>query len=331
LTTRSKSTRAKRFSRRFSTLIFLGAIVATAGAAAKAPSPPPQGAPQGAQQASASAEPPDIALSSALSAACREDSGAFALSLPTDNAAAFRALPEAQRFAMMKRFVLLDSPGKVLLSTSSHGQKVVRCESPGYTTEMHLGEPKLYENLAFVPIEIPVAGENARKIRFGFVRENGKWKLLSVGLMLLDIPAMARQWAQADLDATEDAAISDLRTLASALETYRRAYGRLPDSLSLLGPAPPDGASPEAASLVDADLASGGKDGYTIRYTIAPAAGNLPEQEAVKAETFSLSSSPKEYGKTGQRSFFLDSSGILRGADKQGAMAASTDPRIGPS
>jgi hypothetical protein len=33
----------------------------------------------------------------------------------------------------------------------------------------------------------------------------------------------------------------------------------------------------------------------------------------------------------GRRSFFLDSSGILRGADKQGGVATSTDPRIGPS
>jgi len=99
----------------------------------------------------------------------------------------------------------------------------------------------------------------------------------------------------------------------------------------VLGPAPPSGVSPETAGLLDADLAAGNKDGYTIRYNITPAPGGTPEDEANKAETFSLSSSPKEYGKTGRRSFFLDSSGILRGADKQGSVATASDPRIGPS
>jgi hypothetical protein len=288
------------------------------------------GAKARAQQQQANANP-ETALSDALSAACRQDSPAFANSLTADNAAAFRALPGAQRTAMMKRFVLLEEPGRVLLSTSSNGQKIVRCESPSYTTEMRLGETKLRENLAYVPMEIPIPGEDPRKITFGFVREGGSWRLLSVGLILLDVPAMAKQWEQADLDAAEDAGIADLRSVAVALDTYRRAYGELPETLAALGPAPPNGVSPEAASLLDADLAKGDKDGYTIRYTITPGAGGPAEEDAIKAETFSLSSSPKEYGKTGRRSFFLDSSGILRGADKQGGIATSTDPRIGPS
>jgi len=274
---------------------------------------------------------PETALSDALSAACRQDSPAFANSLTADNAAAFRALPGAQRTAMMKRFVLLEEPGRALLSTSVNGQKIVRCESPGFTTEMRLGGTRVRENLAFVPMEIPITGEDPRKITFGLVREGGDWKLLSVGLILLDVPAMAKQWEQADLEASEDAAIADLRLVALALETYRRAYGKLPDTLMALGPAPPNGVSPEAASLLDADLAAGNKDGYTIRYGITPAGGSLAQEEADKAETFSLASSPKEYGKTGRRSFFLDSSGILRGTDKQGGVASASDPRIGPS
>jgi type II secretory pathway pseudopilin PulG len=280
------------------------------------------------QQASAN---PETALSDALSAACRQDSPAFANSLTADNAAAFRELPGTQRTAMMKRFVLLEEPGRVLLSTGSNGQKIVRCESPSFTTEMRLGETRVRENLAYVPMEIPITGDDPRKITFGLVREGGNWKLLSVGLILLDVPQMAKQWEQADLDASEDAAIADLRSVATALDTYRRAYGTLPDTLAVLGPAPPNGISPEAASLLDADLAAGSKDGYTIRYSVTPAPGNLTEEEANKAETFSLVSSPKEYGKTGRRSFLLDSSGVLRGADKQGGLATTTDPRIGPS
>ena len=284
-----------------------------------------------AQQQPQAGANPETALSDALTAACKQDAPAFANELTADNAAAFRALPPAQRTAMMKRFVLLEEAGRSLLSTSSVGQKIVRCESPSFTTEMRLGQTRVRENLAFVPMEIPIAGEDPRMITFGFVREGGNWKLISVGLLMLDVPAMAHQWEQADLDAGEDAAIADLRSVAAALDTYRRAYGKLPDTLNALGPAPPNGVSPDTASLVDADLAGGNKDGYAIRYTITPAAGGQSEEDAAKAETFFLVSSPKEYGKSGKRSFFLDSSGVLRGADKQGAPATTADPRVGSS
>jgi len=283
-----------------------------------------------AQQPQQKAPSPETVLTDALSAACKQDAAPFANSLTADNAAAFRALTGPQRTAMMKRFVLLEDAGRPLLSTGASGHQVVRCESPGISTEMRFGETRLRENLAFVPMEIPVPGDAPRSITFGLVREGGNWKLLSLGLMLLDVPAMAKQWEQSDLDAREDAAIANLRAVAAALETYRRAYGKLPDSLEALGPAPPGGGvSPEAAGLVDAELASGSKDGYAIRYTITPPSAHLPEDEASKAETFSLAASPAEYGKTGRRSFFLDSSGVLRGSDKQGGVAAATDPRVG--
>ncbi len=274
---------------------------------------------------------PETSLSDALSAACRQDSPAFANSLTADNGAAFRALPGPQRTAMMKRFVLLDEPGRVLLSTGTNGKRIVRCESPSFTTEMRLGDTKLRENLAFVPMEVPIKGEDPRTITFGLVREGGNWKLISVGLILLDVPTMAKQWAQADLDAGEDTAIADLRSVAAAIVTYRNAYGLLPESLTVLGPAPPGGVSPDTAGLIDASLATGEKDGYIIRYTILPPVDIAPGEDSGKAVAFSLASSPKEYGKIGRRSFFLDNTGNLRGADKQGAVADSTDPRIGPS
>ena len=193
---------------------------------------------------------------------------------------------------------------------------------------MRFGATRLRENLAFIPMEIPITGEAPRTITFGLVREGGNWKLLSVGLVLLDIPLMAKQWEQADMDAREDNAIANLRAVAAALETYRRAYGDWPESLALLGPAPPGGVSPQAAGLVDADLAAGTKDGYAIRYTIVPTATPTSDN-ADKPETFVLAASPTEYGKTGRRSFFLDATGVLHGDDKQGGMATSADPRVG--
>jgi hypothetical protein len=272
---------------------------------------------------------PETALSGALSAACRQDAAAFANFLTSDNATAYRALPAPQRTALMKRFVLLEDPGRPLLSTSTNGHPVVRCEAPGISTEMRFGETRTRENLAFILMEIPLPGEPSRSITFGLVREGGNWKLLSVGLILLDIPSMAKQWKQADLEAQEDDTIAALRKLATALETYRRAYGKLPDSLEPLGPAPKGEISPETADLVDAELSAGSKGGYAIRYRIVPVGGNLPEEDANQAAKFELAATPVEYGKTGRRSFFLDSGGNLRGADKQGAVATSADPHIG--
>jgi hypothetical protein len=285
-------------------------------------------APIAAQAQQQAASDPAGTLSSALSAACRQDPEAFANFLTAENAAAYRSLPGVQRTGMMKRFVLLDDPGRPLLSTGANGRSIVRCEAPGVATEMRLGEPRVHDNLAFVPMEIPLPNEPARAITFGLVKESGNWKLLSVGLLMLDVPSMAKQWAQADLEAHEDDAIANLRTLATALDTYRRAYGKLPESLTPLGPAAKGAISPETAGLLDSELATGARDGYTFRYTIVPAAGNLPEEDAEKAAGYTLAATPDQYGDTGKRSFFLNSAGLLRGDDKQGKVATSLDPVI---
>ncbi len=257
-------------------------------------------------------------LAEALTAACRQDAAQFARTLTTDNAAVFRELAAGTRLALMKRFVLLDEPGRPLLSSDPQGHTVVRCEVPGLTAEFRFGETRLRENLAFVPVEVT----GARRIDFGLVREGGGWKLLSVGLLLLELPALARQWESAELEASEAAAIAALRKIAESVGTYRRAFGRLPESLDQLGPAPKTGISLEAAGLVDAELAAGKKGGYLFRYRSLP-----PSQEGAEPG-FELAASPAEYGKMGRRSFFLDSSGALRGADKHGAVATPTDPRV---
>jgi type IV pilus assembly protein PilA len=275
-------------------------------------------------------EKPETVLAEALSAACRQDADSFAGFLTADNATAYRSLPVEERTAFMRRFVLLDDPGRPLLSTSASGHPVVRCEAPGVTSEMRFGETHVRDNLAFIPIQIPMGNEPSRAITFGLVRESGSWKLLSAGLLLLNIPEMAKQWKQEDVKAHEKQAIASLRELASALETYRKDYGKLPETLAALGPAPKNGVSPEAAGLVDADLAAGKKNGYTFRYSLTPLSGNLTEEEAAQAMGFQLAATPDEYGKTGQMSFYLDSTGVLRGADKQGAVASSSDPRIEP-
>jgi len=252
-----------------------------------------------------------------LSAACKANQSDFAGYLTADNAAAFRALPEAQRTQLMKRFSLSDSAGRPLLSSDEKNHIVLRCETEDITIEFRFGTPRIRENLAFIPVDVV----DAQSAQFGLVREGGNWKLLSLGLVLIDIPQLSVQWAEQDLESREAAAAETLRVIADAVETYRRAFGKLPDTLAQLGPAPKDQVSPDQASLVDAQIAAGEKGGYRFRYRNASAAD-------ADTPSFELTATPAEYGKSGRKSFFLDTSGKIHAADKRGAMAVASDAII---
>ncbi len=278
---------------------------------------------------SAFANDPAAALADALLAACRQDATVFATHLTAQSSAAYLALPSAQRIDLLKRFVLLDDPGKPLLATDEKGHDVVRCEAGGVQSELRFGPTEVHDNLAFIPVTVPQADEEEQSARFGLIREDGKWKLLSLGLLLLDVPSLAHQWEQQELEARELKAAQSLRKISDALNSYLQAFGNLPDMLSQLGPpsAEDQGKSPDKAGLLDADLASGEDGGYRFRYNIQPnAQANAGSQDP--SDGFQLAATPIEYGKGGQRSFYLDSSGTLRGADKGGTVATADDPAI---
>jgi len=260
---------------------------------------------------------PAAALSAALAAACRANADTFAKYLTADNAAAFRALPEDQRADFMKRLSLSDEAGKPLISADPQQRTVLRCQTSGGSAEYRFGDARVRENLAFIPVTVP--GSHASE--FGLVREKGGWRLLSLGLLLLDIPQLSKQWVEQDFAAREDSVIQTLRGLADAIQAYVRAWGKLPESLAQLGPAPPDQVSPEQASLVNEHLAAGSQRGYSYRYRIVPA----PDGSET---TFELAAAPEDYGKTGRRSFFLDAKGKVHAADKHGAVATSDDPPV---
>ncbi len=272
-----------------------------------------QGAhPQAGEQAN-----PTGALIAALVAACRQTESGFATYLTAENAKAFRALPEKERTGILRRFSLIDDPGRPLISSDPQNHAVVRCEASRVTVEFRFGVERVQENLAFIPVQVV----DGRAIEFGMVHEGGGWRLLSLGLLLLNIPELSKLWAEQALDGSERTAIATLHRLADAIATYRRAYGNLPESLNQLGPAPKDGVSPDAAQLVDADLAGGEREGYRFRYRIAPAPDDGEQR-------FELAAQPIEYGQTGRRSFYLDAQGKLRGADHQGAVATADDPEL---
>jgi hypothetical protein len=269
---------------------------------------------------------PSQALRQALSAACSQSEHEFTKFLTARNADTFAALTPGARIALMKRFVLLDEPGKPSMVTGAEGRPLVRCETPGGAAETQIGGAEITDNLAFLPVEIRDAtdtvGANVMHVKMGLIRENGEWKLLSVGLVLLDLPSLAVEWDAAQMESTERTAIANLKVVGEAVEAYRRTYARLPDSLMKLGPPPHGSATPEDAGLLDAELAAGTQSGYNFRYVIAGASTlGAPAK-------FALAATPQVYGRTGRRSFFRDINGSMHGGDRHGAVGSEVDPKV---
>jgi hypothetical protein len=286
--------------------------VSSAKSAASAPSAP---------------DAPTAALRDALSAACSQSEQSFSKFLTARNANTFAHLTAPARVALMKRFVLLNEPGKASLLPTDSGRPTIRCQTPAGAAELQIGGAEISDNLAFLPVEVreptDTTGASVIRVQMGLVRETSGWKLLSVGLVLLDLPALAFEWDAAEMESTERAAIDGLKKIGDAVETYRRTYARLPESLANLGRAARDTTvGPNAAGLLEQDLAAGARSGYKFRYVIS-GASNLGAPAK-----YEVAATPETYGRTGRRSFFRDINGILHGADRQGAVGSEVDPRV---
>jgi hypothetical protein len=261
---------------------------------------------------------PTATLAEMLSVACRQDANRFPDYLTPTNAAFYKQLPNEQQIGLLRRLVQLQDAGRALLTSDSSHRTVVRCETPSLTAQIHIGMPRVDQNIAFVPVELTPD----RKADFGMVLNSNGWKFISLGLLMIDLPQLSAEWATQDMGTREDAAMAAMRKVGAAIDTYHKAFEKLPDSLAQLGPAPKEGISDEAAGLLDAELAAGRAGGYALRYRV------VPSGEEGKESRFELGAAPAQYGTTGRRSFFIDSSGKMRGADKHGAPATAADPMI---
>jgi len=276
---------------------------------------------------SPAAESPTTILKDALVAACSQNSAEFVRALTVRNADAFGRMTPPARETLLKRFVLLDKPGKPRTQNESSGSVLIFCETSEVTTQMEIDKPELRDNLAYLPLTVKDSGDNAgltaHHVTMGMVREAGQWKILSLGLLFLDLPSLELEWDRAEIKTNEQAAIASLKALVDAIETYRKTYTRLPESLKALGPAVKNAPKAEAAGLVDEGLAGGRKDGYSYRYVIVGAnTSGAPAK-------YELAAIPAEYGRSGLRSFFCDSAGQLHSGDHKGAVGSNLDPKVG--
>lgn len=109
--------------------------------------------------------------------------------------------------------------------------------------------------------------------------------------------------------ANERSAATNLRAIHKAQMTYQATTGNGSyGDLSQLG----------EQGLVPPNLVQGVSGSY--RFELSMIGESNAGYEAV--------ATPVEYGRTGQRSFFINESGVLRGADKNGAAANISDVQI---
>jgi hypothetical protein len=110
----------------------------------------------------------------------------------------------------------------------------------------------------------------------------------------------------------EKCVIRDLRLLASAQITYQSTTGK-----------GNFGTFEELykAGLIPSSLATGFRHQYYFSYIITDQTSKTPA-------SFKMFATPKNYGTDGIRSFYIDTTGILRGADRNGQQADENDPPI---
>jgi len=289
----------------------LGARPADAARQKKAPTP----APARPQRDAA----PRQAIIAALSAACSQNAQQFSRYLLAASQHAFNALSEARQKALLKRFSMTSMPGHAQPFLDTEGRTVVRCSTPAETVTYRLDPVEIDQNVAFIPVTV----SGGEKTDFGMVRQPGGWRLFSLGLLVINVPALVKQWEEAELEANERATVADLVFIEQAIKSYHESFGRWPEALEQLGPAPPNEVSPERAQILSARLASGTTDGYRFRYRIVTGTNG-------EIEGFELGAVPETYGTTGRRSFLLDIKGQLHAADKEGAPATVDDPIFTP-
>jgi prepilin-type N-terminal cleavage/methylation domain-containing protein len=114
-------------------------------------------------------------------------------------------------------------------------------------------------------------------------------------ILAVSVPIMSR----VRLNAVETMVVREMHTIGQAQTQYQAQFGKYAAALAELAPPANGGAEgPNAAHLIPASLASGEKDGYVFVMN-------------ANAGGYTVVASPKVFGNTGRRTFFLDQDGIV--------------------
>lgn len=145
-------------------------------------------------------------------------------------------------------------------------------------------------------------------------------ELLIVVAIILIIAAIAiPNLLRAKMAANEASAVGSIRTINTTSVEYSTTYGGYPPTLLALGGPAGGPASASSAELLDAVLAAGTKSGYAFTYTPGTTDSNGNYQ------AYTLTAVPTSVGTTGQREFFTDQTGVIRG-NATGAATVNSTP-----
>lgn len=129
--------------------------------------------------------------------------------------------------------------------------------------------------------------------------------LIVVGIILVIAAMAVPRFLQSKMKANEANAASALRSITTVQVTYQTTYQQgFSPTLAALGPGSP--ATAAAADLIDAQLASGNRHGYTYNYNPIDADGNG------QFEAYTINANPVNPGVTGQKYFFVDMTNVVR-------------------
>jgi type IV pilus assembly protein PilA len=132
--------------------------------------------------------------------------------------------------------------------------------------------------------------------RFGF----SLIELLIVIAIILIILAIAMpKLSKSRMYAQEMAALQAIKAIHQAETMYYSMYGKYGESLPALGPPAAGTPGPQAADLIQEDLATGEKQGYKFTITAVPGG-------------YVINATPAAFGTSGSRTFWSDQSMTIR-------------------
>jgi prepilin-type N-terminal cleavage/methylation domain-containing protein len=123
--------------------------------------------------------------------------------------------------------------------------------------------------------------------------------LIVIAIILIILAVAMPKLQRARMYSQEMAAIQAIRAIHQAQAMYYSQFGKYAESLASLGP-PASGASgPQAADMIQEDLAAGEKQGYKFVVTATPGG-------------YVVNAAPVAFGNSGSRTFWSDQSMTVR-------------------
>src|SRR5271170_7606932 len=153
--------------------------------------------------------------------------------------------------------------------------------------------------------------------------------LIVVAIILIIVAIAIPNLLRARIAANEASAVGSCRTMNTAGVSYLSTYGNgFPISLTNMGTATAGTtvASCGGALLIDNQLTTGEKSGYTFTYAegAGDTANAAPSGGCAGWNLYTINAAPKTPGTTGQRYFYTDQTGVIRFNPTAAASATSS-------